>query len=51
MAESLIGLALALNVYCWALVLVRVRRIGIQLAVLTLRVTDLAESVAADREA
>jgi len=41
----LLGLALAVNLYLLVLTLARVRLIGAQLAVLTIRVTEIAETV------
>jgi len=42
---ALLGLAVALNLYLSAVTLARVRGIRTQLAVLTLRVTETAETV------
>jgi hypothetical protein len=41
--NTLLGLALAVNLYLSVLTLARVRLIGAQLAVLTIRVTETAE--------
>lgn len=43
--QVVIGLALMLNGYLSALTLVRARRLSAQLAVLTIRVTETAETV------
>lgn len=45
LTHVLLGLALALNLYLVALTVDRVRRLSGQVAVLTIRVTDLVEAL------